>query len=73
MKIKRSIVLNPSSDSLNIKPLNRSVSISYNMKDIYNWYKDFNPKLKKLSNLIEKYENKKNKSKCFKHWKEGEK
>ena len=42
-------------------------------KAFFSKYKDFNPKLKKLSNLIEKYENKKNKSKCFKHWKEGEK
>lgn len=73
MKIKRSIVLNPSAESLITKPLNRSVSISYNMKDIYNYYKEFNPKLNKLSNLIEKHENKKNKSKCFKHWKEGQK
>ena len=72
MKIKRSIVLNPAEYPVK-KLLNRSVSINYNMKDLYNYYKDFNPKLNKLSNLIEKYENKKNMLKCFKHWKEAEK
>ena len=73
IRIKRSIVLNPSPDFLVKKQLNRSVSISYNLKDIYNYYKDFNPALNKLSILIEKHDNKKNKSKCFKHWKEGQK
>ena len=46
MRIKRSIVLNPAEYPPK-KLLNRSISISYNLNDLYNYYKDFSPKLKK--------------------------